>query len=174
MSKPNVAVEVAKEIAAEPGSETIVTKSGVRIRLLPVSASLIEEVTRRIVDPEVPQWYNEQRERNEPNPDDPAYIKALEETARKRGVAVMDAMCMFGVELVDGVPADDSWVKKLRFMEKRGQLDLSEFDLDDELDREFVYKRFIATDQGMINKIGSISSVTSNDVSRAEETFRGN
>lgn len=170
----NVTVEAAKEIAAQLGSSQIITtQTGVRVRLVPVSTALMEEVTSRIVEPEVPMWHNESKNRDEPNPDDPVYIRALERVARDRGVAVMDAMCMFGVELVDGLPEDASWLKKLKFMEKRGQVSLDGFDLEDPLDLEFLYKRYIAVDNELIAKVSNMSTMTPEAVEKAESRFRG-
>jgi len=173
MASKSKAVEVAKEIATETGSETVTTKSGVRVRLLPVSTTLIEEVSSRIEDPPVPMWHNEQKGRDEPNPNDPVYVRLMEKANRDRGVAVMDAMCMFGVELIDGVPEDDGWLKKLLFMQKRGQVDLSGFDLNDPLDLEFVYKRYIAVDNDLLTKIGRISTLTPEAIAKAENNFQG-
>lgn len=174
MNNKNVTVEAAKEISAQMGSSQIITtQTGVRVRLVPVSTALMEEVTSRIVEPEVPMWHNEARDRDEPNPDDPKYIKALDRVARDRGVAVMDAMCMFGVELVDGMPEDTSWLKKLKFMEKRGQVNLESFDLEDPLDLEFLYKRYIAVDNDVITKVSNLSTMTAEAVEKAESRFRG-
>lgn len=171
----NHTVEVAKEMATQSGSgQELVTSTGIRIKINPVSTALIEEVTSRIVDPEVPTWHNEAKNRDEPNPDDPNYLKAIDRTNRERGVAVMDAMCMFGVELVDGMPTDDSWLKKLKFMEKRGQVDLSSFDLADQLDLEFLYKRYIAVDNDVIQRISQISTLTPEAIAKQEDQFRRN
>jgi len=171
----NVAVEVAHERAAEKGSNQIVTtQTGIRLFLVPVSTALIEEVTSKIADPDVPLWHNEAKNRDEPNPDDPNYLKAVERAGRERGIAVMDAMCMFGVELVDGMPENTSWLKKLRFMEKRGQVNLSSYDLEDPLDLEFLYKRYIAVDNEIIGRVSTISTLTPEAVAKAEERFRGN
>jgi hypothetical protein len=51
---------------------------------------------------------------------------------------------LWGVELVDGIP-DNGWLEKLQFMERQENIDLlSSFDLDNPLDREFAYKKYIA------------------------------
>jgi hypothetical protein len=171
----NVAVEVAKEVATQTGSsQTVTTQTGVRVRLTPVSTAIIEEVSSRVLDPEVPMWHNETKDRDEPNPDDPKYIKGMDRANRERGMAVMDAMVMFGLELVDGLPENSDWLKKLKFMEKRGQVDLSSYDLEDPFDLEFLYKRYIAADNEMITKIGQMSTLTPEAVARAEDNFRGN
>jgi hypothetical protein len=175
MPNKNVAVEVAKEIAAQDGSSQIITTAnGVKIRIIPVSTALVEEVTNRIEDPVVPMWHNPDKDRDEPNPSDPAYLRAVDKANRARGIAVMDVMCMFGAELVDGVPEDNTWINKLRFMEKRGQVSLESFDLSDPLDLEFLYKRYIAVDNETIGRISELSMLTPEAVAKQENTFRGN
>ena len=86
----------------------------------------------------------------------------------------MDAMVMFGLELVDGMPEDDGWLRKLRFMEKRGQVDLSAYDTEDPFDLEFLYKRYIAADQEIIGRISAMSTLTGEAMERAERNFRRN
>lgn len=169
------AVEVAKEIAQENASDHIRTlASGVRVRLSTVSTALLDEVTNKIKDPEVPIWRNEDKGRDEPNPLDPTYLRDLAEANRTRGIAVMDALVMFGVELVDGLPSDESWLTKLRYLEKRGQVDLSSYDLKDPFDLEFLYKRFIAVDNDTLTAIGRLSSFNEEDIDKAENSFPRN
>lgn len=166
------AVQAAKEAAkSKKDSNYVELADGRRARLVPVSASLMNEVTSRIKDPVVPMWMNDDKGREEPNPSDPAYLAECKEIENQRTMAVFDAMCMFGVELVDGLPDDDLWARKLMYMSKRGLLDLEDYDLDDELDREFLYKRFIAISTDQIAKIGAISGVSDADVEAAEESF---
>jgi len=165
-------IEVAKQLGGDSDGNIVVLPTGDRAKLIPVSASLIDEVTNRLTEPTVPTWYNKERERDEPNPSDPEYLRKVEEVARLRGLAAMDAMVMFGVELLDGVPADDGWLKKLRFLSSRGQIDLTPFDLDDPMTLEYVYKRFIATNTVIIKRISALSGLTTEDVDRAENSFR--
>lgn len=177
MSKENTApvIEVAKErLESNSGTDRIVELPyGVKAKLNPVPASLIDEVTNKIEEPEVPLWHNEDKNRDEPNPSDPEYLKAVGEANRQRGLAVLDATAMFGLELIDGLPKDESWITKLKYMNKRGLIDLSEFDLDDEMDREFLFKRFIAADMTIMNKITRMSGISEEEVSNAERSFRG-
>ena len=171
-SKPSPAVTTAKYIQDRDREDAIITlENGVRIRILPVSATLIDEVTSRIEDPEVPMWKNPDKDRDEPNPNDPKYIKALRDADRRRGVASMDAMVMFGVELVDGVPEVDGWLKKLQALEHLGRLDLSAYDLNDPIDIEFLYKRFVIADARLLEKIGKKSGLGAEDLERAERSF---
>src|SRR5690554_1657400 len=77
------AVEVAKSRARD--EEAVVTlSSGVRARIHPVAASLIAEVSSKVEDPPVPTWFNPDKEREEPNPSDPEYLRALERAEEER------------------------------------------------------------------------------------------
>jgi hypothetical protein len=167
-------VEVAKQMKGI-GAEKIVTLSdGNRAKILPVSAALIDAVTSRIKDPEVPMWHNPERDADEPNPSDPKYLKGLENANRQRGIAAIDAIVMFGVELVDGVPEDGTWLKKLKYMAKHGQLDLSEYNLEDAEDIEFLYKRYIIADNDLITMVSEASGLTPEDEAAASKSFPGN
>lgn len=168
------AVKVAKDRAAGNHAGIVTLRNDVRVKLVPVSTALLDEVTSRIEQPEVPVWHNEAKGRDEPNPDDPRYVRAMEEYNRQRGLAVMDALCMFGVELIDGLPEDEGWLKKLRFMEKRKSISLDGYDLDDPLDVEFLYKRYIAVDNEVINMITSMSTISEEDVEQAVNSFPSN
>lgn len=168
------AVRAAKAIVEKlEKEETIIELAiGGRAKLLPVSATLLEEVNNTIAIPEPPMQMNEDKGREQPNPTDPDYIKAVEAANRKRGVAAMDVMIMFGVDLLDGVPEDDKWLKKLLYMEKLGNIDLSNYDLDDDFDQEFLYKRYIAVPATVVDTITKLSGIGPEEVEEAEGSFQ--
>ena len=169
MSK-SVAVDAAHEIK---GTDVITLSTGVRARLVPVATGLLDDVQSRIKDPRVPIWKNPEKEGvEEENFSDPAYIEALGEARKKRGEAMMEAMLLFGVELIDPVPADEEWLPKLRLMERRGMLDLGGYDVTDPLEREFIYKRWIAVAGGDYRKLTEVCGLTSAGVEAAEDSFR--
>lgn len=173
-NKKSPAVDVAKDFAASSPDTAIMLPSGVRIQIAPVSAALIEAVSSRVKDPAVPIIFNQDKNRNEEYPLDPAYVAELSDTSRRRAVASMDALYMFGIELIDGLPKDNGWINKLKFLEKHGDLDLSEYDLDDVMDQEFLYKRFIVGSADVIGKITKISGMSPEEVAEAETSFQGN
>lgn len=168
-------VSPAPEVAREEAShKNIVTLAeGVRAKLHPVSARLISEVTSRVKYPSPPTWHNPDKDREEPNESDPDYLNALAETEQQRGMAAMDALVMFGVELIDPVPEDGKWLKQLRLMEKRDMIDLSGYDLEDPLDLEFLFKRLVAVDTATITRVGNLSGVTEEGVTDKESQFQG-
>lgn len=152
----------------------IVEVRGTKVRIEPVPVNLIDDVTRRIKDPEIPTFFNEDKEREEPNKNDPQYLKELEEADMTRNRAAMDAMVLFGIELIDGLPEDEGWIKKLKYLERLERIDLSNYDLEDELDKEFLYKRYILADAKLIGMISRASGVSPEEVSQLEDSFPDN
>jgi hypothetical protein len=167
----NAAVDVARELASEYQDDLLIVE-GYTVRVKAMPAAIISDVTNRIPDPEIPVWYNKDMERDEENATDPGYIRAKEAVDRKRGESMIDATVMFGIELPDGVPPTEDWLPRLKFMEKRHQIDLSGFDLNDSLELEFVFKRYIIANIALISFIQKISSVTPEDVGKAGQPFR--
>lgn len=171
MVEKSPAVEVAKKVGGERNLFEL--PDGVIVRVTPVSAALIDEVSSRIKDPPIPTYFNDEKGRDEPNPADPKYLEALQGAQRQRGVAAIDAMVMFGIELENGLPKDDKWLGKLQWLEKRGTLDLSQYDLEDPVEKEFVYKRFVACGGEILDAVTKASGISGEDIVRAEASFRG-
>ena len=163
----------AKRLARGQGEDEFTLSTGVVVRLKPVSSSLVEEMKGSIKMPPVPKVWIEAKEREEENPNDPRYIEQVEEVNSKRSDAIFDALCMFGVELVDGLPEDDTWTKRLKMLERRGHLDLSDFDLKDDFDLKFLYKRFVAVAGADLNLISGLHGFRPLEVARARATFLG-
>lgn len=172
MTKRRAAVEVAASKRVGP-DEIVTLSTGVRVRVKPVTATLIDEVQSKIVDPDPPEIFLEEKGRSEPNYSDPRYLRAIERAQVNRVIAAVDALVLFGVELVDGLPEDKDWVKKLKFMEKLGTLDLSSLDLSQDIDQEFAYKRYVAVSATDIATISMASGLSEGDVAAAEAIFRG-
>lgn len=178
--KSNPATAVAKQ-QSKAERDPVQLSTGYWVRIRPVSASLIDGAQAMIEDPPVPMVYIEAKGRDEPNPSDPAYLRALERTDTRRVIAATDAMILFGIELVDGpdgnpvgVPEDGEWLQKLRLLEKHGALKLDEFDLKDDIDREFLFKKYIVVGAPDIVLLSLASGVREEDVQNAARTFRGN
>ena len=171
MSKENEkhpVVEVAHIVNEGSGdSDGVITLStGARAKIHSVSASLVDQVSARVKDPEVPMWFNEKKDREEPNPSDPNYLRALDDVSRERGLAAMDALIMFGVELVDPMPEDDLWIRKLALVGIK-------IDPEDELEKEFMYKKYIAVGAEDVTLVTDKSGMSAEAVAEADRTFRG-
>jgi hypothetical protein len=173
----SAAVKVAGAVADR--NDPVQLSTGYWIRIKPVSASLIDEAQSVIQEPEVPTYYIEEKDRHEPNPADPAYLRALERLDVERAIAAADTIILFGVDLIneDGSPMAvemGDWIDKLRFLERRGQMDLSVYDFDNALDREFVFKKYIAVAAPDFMIISEASGIREEDIDRAKRSFKSN
>lgn len=167
------AVQVAKERDKKSLNGHVTLSTGVKGKIVPVATALLQRVSNKVPLPEVPTWENPDKGRQEPNPNDPKYRRELEEASRARGEAYLDALIMFGLELPDGVPDGNEWIKKLHYMERLGHLDLDGFDLDDPMDREFVYKRYIAVGDNDWVLIRQASNMIQEEVEAEIANFPG-
>lgn len=165
---PAVDLEIQKNGHDEP----ITLSTGVRARFKPVPSMLIDELRLQIKDPPVPTQMVEGRDHPVENPLDPDYVAARLEANRQRGAGAIEVMALFGVELVDGVPPDEEWLPQLRFLEKRGRLDLSGYDLEDTLERQFVYKKYVALANDDWTILGRMMGIQTEDVEQAQANFR--
>jgi len=165
-------IQVAKG-AESDDSDVVTLSTGYRARIKPVGASLIDDAVAQIENPPVPTYMDEAKGREEENPHDPKYLRDLKDAERKQAQVAMDAMVMFGIQLVDGVPDDDTWLRQLTFYAKRSGLDLSEYDLDDPLEKEFLFKKYIATGTMDLLEVGRRAGLRREDVADAVKSFPG-
>jgi hypothetical protein len=154
--------------------------TGYYARISSVSASLIEEAQASVEYPEVPKWHDEDRDRWEENPNHPDYIKSVAEVDKRKTMMAIDAMILFGVEIVneDGTPYDvntgDKWYQKIRLMAKRKMINVDGVDLDDPLDIEWMFKKYIAVGAPDLERIARASNLSEEDVKEASATFQDN
>jgi len=173
MTNKSPAIELAKQERNED-KNILTLSSGVKVRIKPVSGWLIDDVVNRVKNPRIPTWYNPDREREEDNPNDPQYLADMSDARDQRMNAMLDTVVLFGMELVDGMPEDEGWLHKLQRLEKLGHIDLSAYDLDDEVDREFVYKRrFAISNATDLITVRQRCSVSEGDVAKATDSFPG-
>jgi hypothetical protein len=167
------AVDAVKEVVQEHEIK------GYRVEYTQIPMGIIEKIGEKFRDKRPPKvliaekstddqpWYEE-------NPNDPDYLQELEDNARRRGDAMIDTMVIMGVKLLDEVPKDEEWLDELRFNERIvGEPNLSEFDLADSLEREFVFKRFWLIGSSDMNAIGKATGVTEEGIEDAIGSFPG-
>lgn len=170
-----MAEEIVKALKESKREKDIFEVEGVKIRIIPVSALLIQEITSRIKDPRPPLQPNPDKDgRLEENPFDPTYLDELQEVQTKRALATSDTMVMFGLDLVDGLPKDETWLKKLKWLEKTKRLDLSNIDFNDQFEKEFAFKKFVAATNPTIMEVTRASGVTQEDIDSATDSFQRN
>src|SRR3990167_3099732 len=153
------------------GNEAITLTTGVKVKMTPAPSLLIEQAVSRIKFPDVPVQTLEDGRKVE-NPTHPDYLKARLEAIRKQSQVAIDVMIAF-VDLVDEIPPDAQWVKRIRYLERLGHIDLQGYDLTDELDREFVYKKYIAFGSDDLQALSQVNGISEEDRRLARDTFRG-
>ena len=149
---------------------------GVRVQFSQISLSIFDEINRIFTDPKPPMC--EIVEKSEPgkpymeeNPNDPDYQQALRDMARDRGNAIIDAVIILGCDLLDPLP-DNGWLKKLQYVVKiTGAPDLTDFDLDDPMDLEFVFKKFYAIGKDGLDNLLRSTGVTEEGIEDAIASF---
>jgi hypothetical protein len=153
-------IQTAKDKPVESDIHTL--DSGVRVRIHSVAPSLVNEVMLRIPQPEVPMVWSDRQGKEIPNPLAPSYISAIERYELERGKAALDAAVMFGFELVDGLPEDGRWIKKLKMLG-------IEFDESDPDECEFYYKKLIAMSTQDLRELQSMLGVTAEGIEKAKK-----
>lgn len=165
--------DVAKKQKTGSSDSVVYLSTGIRARIKPVPASLLDKVSSHILDPEPPKQVVDDKGREEVNPFHPEYLRLKDEALTERGRATTEAMVMFGIELVDPIPPNEEWLPPLRFLEKRGRLDLKEWNIEDEVERELLYKLFVAVANVDIMLVSQASGVSPEEVEQAMRGFLG-
>lgn len=159
--------------------DSIFTASnGLKLKLKKVSRMLMVDVGRKIPVPNVPVVYNEDKSRDEANPNDPDYLRDVQSATFERAALVTLSMISVGsevLELPEGMagPQDDEWVQVLEGIEigvPQGNQRL----------RYGTWLKYIGMPDGddfdnFIRAIYRFSGITLEaDVKSAEESFRDN
>lgn len=169
MDKDKAVIETAQEEAQDEQRDVIhMLDTGVRVRVIPVPPGLISKAQMRIEYPKVPQFYNSDKDRMEDNEAHPDYIAERARVNEARGMAALDAMCMFGLELVDGLPDDDTWIRKLKFV-----MPGFEFDETDDIAKEYYYKTLVAVGMSDFVMLAGAMGVTEEAIAQAQRSFPG-
>lgn len=140
-TKNPVVKKIRESAAKEDDVKTLST--GIRVRIHGISSFEIQEMALALDDPEPPRVHDPESDRVIENRDDPEYVRELDRLNFKRGMLVLDAT-LIGVELVDGLPDDKQWLPMLQFKAKKGMIGLSDYDLDNPLEKEYVFKKYYA------------------------------
>ena len=157
------------------------TSGGIVFRLKPVAPLLIIDVQRRFKAPEPPKLPNYDKGEGddaplEENPNDPAYLRAVQEHNMQVGEASNAVFLTRGTEIVsipDGIDKvdDAEWADDVK---EFAGLDVSAAGRR----RYYCWLKYVALSsmddfQGLLSKLTSLGGVTlESEVQSAEETFR--
>lgn len=163
----NPAVQTAKEGDPNEEEQLFTTSTGVTIRRLTIPDILMQRVMEKVKKPKVPMWFNPEKERDEPNPNDPDYLEAVRQAQDERGQRAIDAAIMFGCELVSELPESREWIQRLnRFG--------IEVDESDEFELKFAYLKYVAFSNSSDLALVTGWGLSEEDIANAGATFRRN
>jgi hypothetical protein len=96
----------------------VALSTNVVLHIRPIAPRIIMQVLENFKAPKVPSVYDKEKERAIENPQDPAYLQAIEVYQTERGLALLDACIALGTELEtipEGVTPLDSedWIDEL-------------------------------------------------------------
>lgn len=150
------------------------TASGHRVKLVPVAANALREAQARIPDPTMRTFTNPNDGKEQANPAHPEYIAELNAVKEERTKASMNVMVLFGMELLDPIPDDNGWLKKIKFA---GLITQAEYDEavgeEGEFLREMYFKNYIVGDFSLISTLASMSGITQEMIAQARDSFPG-
>jgi hypothetical protein len=159
------------------GNRDLFTASnGVKLRLVKVPRFVINDLAKDIKEPPVPQVFNEDKQRWEDNPLDPAYEEARKKFLNDVGELSVKIYFSLGTSLVsdNGLqgPEDDDWADALE------EVGLTIPPKDKKRKRYLAWLKYYAlSDEDQTNLMSAVmefSGATSEKkVAEAEESFQG-
>ncbi len=148
------------------------TASGYRVKLVPVAANVLREVQSRIPDAITRTFTNPTDGKEYENPAHPEYIAEVKQVQEERTKASMNAMVLFGMELLDDIPEDNEWLNKCRFAKLITEPEYKEaISADGKYMREMLFKTYVVSDFSVISTIANMSGVTQEMVAQARDSF---
>lgn len=176
------AARIAME-AERVGEDTVTLTSGITLIVQAVSPYAIREALRRTREPEVPIIHDADKGRDEPNPNDPDYLKAMDEWVERVQETTNNVFYLLGTQLkVDSEtgrpvlpsgrfgPEDDGWLRILKVLD-------IEIDVTDSFERYLAWLKYYAITNPedttrLTIAISRRSGVVEDDVAQAMSAFR--
>lgn len=164
--------------AGEPDPSVFVAGTGVRLRIKKVSQMIIADAKRRIPVPQIPKWFNPDKEREEENPNDPAYLTAVNNYNWDTAMLAMRVYMILGTEIIEPLPPNVLPPESTKWSD---MIFAADPDADIPADgprRYFAWLKYHAFDdedqtrilQAVVRMSGQVSE---DDVRVAQDSFRG-
>ena len=161
------AVQTKHALDAQADDDGITTlERGFRVKLSPVSITIIRDAMNRIPYPDVPKYYYEDREREIENPNHPDYLRAVSEVEDRRNDIAMDVILLFGVELLDEIADQSTWVPQLAYVG-------IEVDVDDPVQVRMAYLKYKVVDNEDWMRLRNLSGISEEAKAEALDLFPG-
>lgn len=173
MSNSKVAENAAiTAIDEKEQGEIYTTAGGHRVRFRPVGVGLIQKVSSQIPDPIVPVVPHPNDEsRLIENPMDPQYRKELQKVSAAREEAIVNALFLRSIELLDEIPDKSEWLDDLVFL---GVVSEQEVETATPKHIELWFKKHVVADKETQNRIMKSMGLTEGMVAEARQTFQRN
>jgi hypothetical protein len=116
-----VTEQVASKVPAPDDEWESAHHPGLKFKLRKMSRMALVEAGRKVRDPKVPVVWIEDKQRDEPNPNDPDYREELQRAAWTRSITIVNTCLVLGTKLLDKpdyIDAIDSteWLEQLDFI----------------------------------------------------------
>lgn len=156
--------------------------NGIVLNLKPVPPLLLQAVNAEFKTPEPPVVFMEEKGRNEPNPNDPAYEKELEELAEAQDLAINNVILATGTSVKfvpEGYfkPEEDGWLATVDYVIKLSGKDIP-FNREDPTERYLAWLRFYAIETGVDLALVqglpmNLAGIREGEIDEVLESFRG-
>lgn len=165
----NAAIAASEE--KEQG-EIYTTAGGYRVRFRPVGVGLLQKVSAQIPDPIVPVVPHPNDEsRLIENPMDPKYREELRKIQSAREEAIINALFLRSIELLDEIPDESEWLDDLVFL---GVISEQEIENSTPKHIELWFKKHVVADTETQSRIMKSMGLTEGMVAEARQTFQRN
>jgi len=170
-NKPTTNPVVAVKKEHDQAQDAIITlSSGVQVKLHPVASYVVREAQLRIPEPQIPLVPHpdapDDPTKYMENPMCPDYAQAMKDYEVKLEQVGLDAVVLFGIELLSDISEDDGWLHNLKLIK------LVDRDPEDEYEREFWYKKYVIANADIILRLSAMAALKQEDVDNAIESFQ--
>jgi len=155
--------------------------NGIILGLKPVAPLLLNAVQEEFTPPDPPKVYMEEKGRDEPNPNDPAYLAEVERLSNEQSMAVNNMLLAAGTvckSVPEGyfAPEDEGWIEQIAMAgEVTGRP--IEIHTDQKIKRYLCWLRYYALETNadiaiLTSLIIQLGGITEGEVESAIESFR--
>lgn len=155
--------------------------NGIILRIKSVPPFLVQAVQNEFRTPTPPKVMIEEKGREEENPNDPAYLRLLEELDEQQSLAINDLFLAAGTEVIsvpDGyfMPEEDDWISVVEFAQNITGKDIH-IERDNQVKRYLNWLRFYALETGGDIALATrlpmeLAGIREGEVDEVMESFR--
>lgn len=155
--------------------------NGIVLKIKSVPPFLVQAVQDEFKTPTPPKVFIEEKGREEENPNDPAYLRLLEELETQQNLAINDLFLAWGTEVLsvsEGyfTPEQDDWIVMVEFAQNITGKNIH-IERDDKVKRYLNWLRFYALETGGDIAIATrlpmeLAGIREGEVEEVMESFR--